>query len=74
VVAAVKARQLGLPCCFVCRAASVKTMAMAKAKARFAAPHGVGKGTVGSASALSCGQRSGPAGVCVSSQGAAKAS
>lgn len=42
-VAAVKARQLGLACCFACRAASVKTMAMAKAKAKFAAPPGAGK-------------------------------
>ena len=76
-VAAVKARQLGLPCCFACRATSVKTMAMAKAKARFAAPPGAGKGAVGSGSFfrsfLSCGQRSGPAGICVSSQVAAKA-
>ena len=69
-VAAVKARQLGLACCFACRAASVKTMAMAKAKARFAAPPGAGKGAVGSGSFfnfksfLNCGQRSGPAGTC----------
>jgi hypothetical protein len=73
-VAVIKARQLGLPCCFACRATSVKTMAMAKAEARFAAPPGAGKGAIGSASALSYGQRSGPASVCVSSQGAAKAS
>ena len=76
-VAAVKARQLGLPCCFACRAASVKTMAMAKAKAKFAAPPGAGKGAVGSGaffrSFLNCGQRSGPAGICVPSQVAAKA-
>jgi hypothetical protein len=128
-VAAVKARQLGLPCCFACRAASVKTMAMAKAKAKFAAPLGAGKVDDGSGSLLrsllrscsrsgsgsatlsdrdltglldgppgavtiaaplgagkgavgcgaffrsflSCGQRSGPAGICVSSQDAAKA-
>jgi hypothetical protein len=124
-VAAVKARQLGLPCCFACRAAaSVKTMAMAKPKAKFAAPPGAGKvddgsgallrssgsatlsdrpvglldappgavmfaappgagevaappgagkGAVGSDAFFICGQRSGPAGICVSSQEAAKA-
>ena len=51
-VAAVKARQLGLACCFACRAASVKTMAMAKAKAKFAAPPGAGKVDDGSGALL----------------------
>ena len=37
-VTAVEARQLGLVCCLACRAAAVKAMAMAKAKAKFAAP------------------------------------
>ena len=123
-VAAVKARQLGLACCFACRAASVKTMAMARARAKFAAPPGAGKvddgsgallrssgsatlsdrlvglldvprgavmfaappgagkvaappgagkGAVGSGAFFICGQRPGPAGICVSSQEAAKA-
>ena len=49
-VAAVKARQLGLACCFACRAASVKTMA--KAKAKFAAPPGAGKVDDGSGALL----------------------
>ena len=49
-------------------------MAKAKAKARFAASPGAGKGAVGYRSALSSGQQSSPVGVCVSSHGAAKAS
>jgi hypothetical protein len=59
-VVAVKARQLGSPCCFACRAALVKTMAMAKAKAKFAAPPGASKVAVGSGSLFrssSCGHR-----------------
>ena len=51
-VAAVKARQLGLACCFACRAASVKTMAMAKAKAKFAASPRAGKVDDGSGALL----------------------
>ena len=51
-VAAVKARQLGLACCFACRAASVKTMAMARARAKFAAPPGAGKVDDGSGALL----------------------
>jgi hypothetical protein len=42
-VAAVEARQLGSPCCFAYRAAAVKAMAIAKAKAKFTAPPGAGK-------------------------------
>jgi hypothetical protein len=123
-VAAAKARQLGSPCCFISRAASVKTMAMAKANAKFtappgavkvgdssgallrssgsatlsdrlvglldapsegrhvrrppgagkvAAPPGGGNGAVGSGAFFICEQRSGPAGIFVSSQDAAKA-
>ena len=41
--AAFETRQLGLPSCLACRAAAVKTMAMAMAKAKFAAPLGAGK-------------------------------
>ena len=46
--AAFETRQLGLPSCLACRVAAVKTMAMAMAKAKFAAPPGAGKGAVGS--------------------------
>ena len=72
VAVAAEARQLGLHRCLACRAAAVKAMAMAKAKARFAAPPGDGRVAEVSFS-LSWGHRSGPAGVCVSSQDAAAA-
>ena len=71
-IAAVEARQLGLYRCLACRAATVKAMTMAKAKARFATPPGAGRVAEVSFS-LSCGHRSGLAGVCVSSQDAAAA-
>lgn len=45
-------RQLGLPSCLACRAAAVKTMAMAMAKAKFAAPPGAGKVDDGSGALL----------------------
>ena len=45
-------RQLGLPSCLACRAAAVKTMAMAMAKAKFAAPPGAGKVDDGAGSLL----------------------
>ena len=45
-------RQQGLPSCLACRAAAVKTMAMAMAKAKFAAPPGAGKVDDGAGSLL----------------------
>ena len=50
--AAFETRQLGLPSCLACRAAAVKTMAMAMAKAKFAAPPGAGKVDDGAGSLL----------------------
>jgi hypothetical protein len=69
-VAAAKAIQLGLPCYLTCRAAAVEAMAMAMAKAKFAAPLGAGK-VAEVFFCFSCGRRSEPASVCVSAQGAA---